>query len=430
MNSKRSLRRYQIFGVVSLFLLVGGIGGWAYTASIAGAIIAQATVVAESNSKEVQHLEGGIVARLNVRNGDRVDAGEVLIRLDDIDTKGSLEILNTQLYELLARKARLEVERDQGSEIIFPPELMALSDVAWISRMLEGQRNLFISRQGFQRGQIEQLANRIRQLGEEITGLNAMLASKNRQRDLLGEELQGAQILKEDGLTTMSRIMVLEREIAVIEGDRGQLTANIARVRGQIGETELEIIQVKQDAQTRVLGELRELQPRIAELFERRLSASAKLRRIDITAPRAGLVHELQINGVGSVIGPGQVIMLIVPDEDSLVLDAQVNPQDIDQISIGQQVVVNFPAFAAGVTPSLTGSVYRIAADLTQENTNIPPYYAVRIELNEGELEKLGDQILIPGMPAEAYLQTTTRSALSYLLKPFADQLNRAFREG
>jgi len=430
MNAKRSLRRYQVFGALSLLLLVGGIGGWAYTASIAGAVIAQATVVVESNSKEVQHLEGGIVAQLNVRNGDRVEAGEVLIRLDDTDTKAELEIINTQLYELLARKARLEAERDQATEIVFPEELTALLDVTWISRMIEGQRNLFASRRDFQASRMEQLANRIQQMGEEITGLNALLASKTRQIDLLGEELQGAQTLQEDGLATVPRIMALEREIVAIEGDRGQMAASIARVRGQIGETELEIIQMKQDAQTRVLEELRELQPRIAELFERRLSASARLRRIDIVAPSAGLVHELQINGAGSVIGPGQIVLLIVPGEDSLVLDAQVNPQDIDQISIGQQVVVNFPAFAAGTTPSLAGNVYRIAADLTtEENANAPPYYSVRIELNAGELEKLGDQLLIPGMPAEAYLQTTTRSALSYLLKPFADQLNRAFRE-
>ncbi len=430
MNSQRSLRRHQILGVISLVLLVGGIGGWAYTASIAGAIIAQATVVVESNSKEVQHLEGGIVARLNVRNGDRVEFGEVLVRLDDTDTKAELEIINTQLYELLARKARLEAERDQATEIIFPEELIVLTDVAWISRMIEGQRNLFASRRNFRIGQMEQLSNRIIQLGEEITGLNAQLSSKNRQIDLLREEFRGVQTLQESGLVTVSRTMILEREIIATEGDRGQLMANVARVRAQIGETELEIIQVGQDAQSTVLEELRGIQPQIAELFERKLSASARLRRIDITAPSAGFVHELQISGEGAVIGPGQIVMLIVPGEESLVLDAQVNPQDIDQISIGQQVMVNFPAFAAGVTPSLSGTVYRIAADLTQEDSNVPPYYAVRIELNEGELEKLGDQQLKPGMPAESYIQTATRSALSYLLKPFVDQLNRAFREG
>ncbi|MCF6326163.1 MAG: HlyD family type I secretion periplasmic adaptor subunit [Devosiaceae bacterium] len=429
MNAQHSLRRYQIVGLFSLVLLVGGIGGWAYTASIAGAVIAQAMVVVESNSKQVQHLEGGIVAQLNVRSGDRVEAGEVLIRLDDTDTKAGLEIINTQLNELLALKARLEAERDIDNEILFPDELVEMKGVEAIERMIEGQQKLFLSRRNLLGSQEEQLLNRIVQLGEEIVGLNAQLVSNQRQAALLGQELEGLETLIEDGLVTLSRTMILEREIASMEGNRGQLMASIARVKAQVGETELEIIRVKQDAQTRVLEELRTLQPRIAELFERRLSARANLRRIDIVAPSSGIVHELQVNGEGSVIGPGQVVMLIVPGEDLLVLDAQVNPQDIDQISIGQQVVVNFPAFASGITPSLNASVLRIGADLVQDSPNLPPYYQVRIVLNPGETKRLDGQELIPGMPAEAYIQTNSRSALSYLVKPFTDQLNRAFRE-
>jgi len=429
MNAQHSLRRYQIVGLFSLVLLVGGIGGWAYTASIAGAVIAQAMVVVESNSKEIQHLEGGIVAELNVRSGDRVEAGEVLIRLDDTDTKAGLEIINTQLNELLALKARLEAERDIVDKILFPDELVEMKAVEAIARMIEGQQKLFLSRRNLLSSQEEQLLNRIVQLGEEVVGLNAQLVSNQRQATLLGQELQGLETLIEDGLVTLSRTMILEREIASMEGNRGQLMASIARVKAQVGETELEIIRVKQDAQTRVLEELRTLQPRIGELFERRLSARANLRRIDIVAPSSGIVHELQVYGEGSVIGPGQVVMLIVPGEDLLVLDAQVNPQDIDQISIGQQVVVNFPAFASGITPSLNANVIRIGADLVQDSPNLPPYYQVRIVLNPGETERLDGQDLIPGMPAEAYIQTNSRSALSYLVKPFTDQLNRAFRE-
>ncbi len=429
MNAKRSLRRYQIFGLISLLLLVGGVGGWAYSSSIAGAVIAQATVVVESNSKEVQHLEGGIVEQLNVRNGDQVEAGDVLIRLDDTDTKASLEIINTQLYELLALKARLEAERDLSTEILFPEELTEQADVEWIARTITGQRNLFISRRDFRTRQVEQLSNRIFQAREEVAGLNTQLDSQDRQIELLNKELQGVLSLSENGLVPVSRVMDLERQIASLEGERGRLMANIARVKSQIVETELEIIQIGQDTQTMVLEELRQIQPRIVELFERRISARANLRRIDIVAPISGFVHELQVSGKGSVIGPGQVVMLIVPGEDTLVLNAQVNPQDIDQISLGQDVIINFPAFASGVTPSFTGSVYRIAADLTQENNAMPPFYAVRIELKEGEMEKMENMQLKPGMPAETYIQTATRSAFSYLMKPFTDQLNRAFRE-
>jgi len=430
MDTQRSLRRYHIFGVVSLFLLVGVMGGWAYTASIAGAIIAQGKVVVESNSKAVQHLEGGIVDELKVRNGDNVLAGQVLIRLDDTESHAALEIINTQLYELLIRKARLEAERDLAADIIFSKELTELVDIDWILRSMAAQRNLLVARRDFMNGQIELLSNRKTQLREEIIGLNAQLAAKTRQTDLLNEELLGLEQLKKDGLVTVSRLMTLERQNASLEGERGQLIADMARVRARIGETELEIIQIKQDAQTKVLEELRELQPKLAEAYERRLPAQAKLRRNDIVAPRSGFVHELQVNGEGSVINSGQVIMLIVPGKDVLVLEAQVNAQDIDQISVGQQVMVNFPAFASGVTPSLVGNVYRIAADLTQtDNQNEPPHYSVRIELKQGELEKLGDQKLKPGMPAETHIQTATRSALSYFLKPFTDQLNRAFRE-
>ncbi len=366
---------------------------------------------------------------MRVRNGDYVKAGEILIRLDDTDTRAGLEIINTQLYELLARKARLETERDQARNIIFPKKLIELSGTDCIARTLVGQRKLFVSRRDLLKGQLEQLSNQIVQLREEITGLNAQLDSKSKQVGFLNKELKGLLKLKKSGLVPVSRIMPLEREKARIEGERGQLTADIARVKTKIGETRLAIIQAKQDAATKVLEELREIQPRIAELFERRLSASAKLRRIDIVAPRAGFVHELQINGEGGVVGPGQVVMLIVPEKDRLIVSAKVNPQDIDQISIGQKVVVNFPAFSNSVTPSLDGEVYRIAADLTQEDKTIPPYYEVRIKLKPGEAEKLGTQQLKPGMPAEAYIQTKTRSALSYLIKPFTDQLNRAFRE-
>ncbi len=429
MTTKRSLRRYQISGFVALLLLVGGIGGWVFTTSISGAVVVQARVVVESNAKEVQHLEGGIVAVLNVRNGDSVEAGEVLIRLDDTDTKSSLEIINTQLYELLALKARLEAERDGLESIVFPEELTRVSDTEWVARTISGQQKLFSSRRDFQARRVEQLSNRIEQSRQELVGLDMQLASQKKQLALLHEELSGVMELSESGLTTVSRSMGLERQIASLEGELGQMVASVARVESQITESELEIIQIGQDAQTTILEELRDIQPRISELYERRITARAELRRIDIVSPQAGFVHELQVNGPGSVIASGQVIMRIVPGEDTLVLDAQVNPQDIDQISLGQDVIINFPAFAGGVTPSIEGSVYRIAADLTEESNGTPPYYAVRIELRPGEIDKLQGLELKPGMPAEVYIKTGDRSVLSYLLKPFTDQIRRAFRE-
>ncbi len=428
-NTQRSLRRYYIYGIITLILLVGGVGGWAFMAQLAGAVIAQSNVVVESDSKQVQHLEGGIVTKLLVRNGTSVKAGQILVMLDDIDTKANLEIINSQLYELLARKARLEAERDLAEYINFPKQLTDLKDIDWIARTITGQRNLFISRRNLLKGQEEQLFNQSIQMQEEIVGLNAQLSSQNTQADFVKEELKGLIKLQKENLVEVSRVMILKRESSKIDGQKGQLIANIAQVKTKIGENKLSLLQIKQDAATKVLEELREIQPKIAELSERRLSAVAKLKRINIVAPRAGFVHELQLSGDGGVIGPGQVIMLIVPEKDSLVLSAQVTPQDIDQVVIGQKVVITFSAFSAAKTPNVEGEVYHIAADLTQDNPNLPPYFEVRIRLLEGELKKLSDQKLRPGMPAEAYIQTTTRSVLSYILKPITDQIDRAMRE-
>ena len=428
-NAQRSLRRNQIAGLIALALLVGGIGGWSYFSSIAGAVIAHSTVVVESKSSEVQHLEGGIISQVLVQDGDYVNAGEVLVNLDDTDTKANLEIINTQLYELLARKARLEAERDDAEDLIFSKELTALSGAAWIERMIAGQRKLFASRRDLLNSQKEQLLSKVSQSMEEITGLNAQLDAINKQAGFLEEELAGLASLKEDGLVSISRVMNMEREYAQAEGERGRLLSDIARVKTIISETRLEIIQIDQDAETKVLEELRDIQPKIAELFERQLSATAKLRRVGVIAPRAGYIHELSVIGEGGVVSAGQIIMLIVPEKGSLVLDAQLNPQDIDQVTIGQQVVINFPAFSANETPRLNGEVYRISADLIQEDPQQPPHYLARVKLNQGEVEKLKDKILKPGMPAEVYIQTGSRSALSYLVKPFMDQFNRAFRE-
>ncbi len=425
-----SLRKFQVFGLVVLLLLTGGMGGWAAYASVAGAVVASAQVVVESNSKKVQHLEGGIVADIKVRNGDLVKAGDVILRLDDTETRAGLGIINAQLHELLARLARLEAERDQADDLTFAKDLLAQESDPEISKIMLGQKKLFESRRDAKASKKNQLSQRVEQLGEEIRGLEAQRTAKEEQARLIKLELADLNKLLEKKLVPISRVLALQREAAKLEGERGQLIADAARAKGRIGETKLAILQVDQDARTEVLTELRDGQAKVAELLERRLAAQSRLKRVELTAPRGGYVHDLQVHTVGGVIAAGEQVMMIVPEKDSLMVRAKVNPQDIDNVKIGQETVVRFPSFNARVTPELRATVEGVSADLTSENPQEPPYYAVRVRLNEGEIDKLGDQQLKPGMPAEAFIQTPERTVLSYLLRPFTDQIMRAFREG
>ncbi len=429
MSTTGSLRKFQIFGLVVILLLAGGMGGWAAYASVAGAVVASAQVVVESNSKKVQHLEGGIVSEINVRNGDLVKAGDIILRLDDTETRAGLGIINAQLNELQARMARLEAERDEASDLVFAEELLAQKADPKIARILSGQEKIFSSRREARQSKKEQLSQRIEQLREEIQGLEAQRVSKEEQARLIKLELEDLNKLLEQKLVPVSRVLALQREAARLEGERGQLIADAARAKGRIGETKLAILQVDQDARTEVLSELRDGQAKVSELQERRLAARSRLKRIELTAPRAGYVHDLQVHTVGGVISAGEQVMMIVPEKDSLLVRAKVNPQDIDNVKIGQETVVRFPAFNARVTPELKATVERVSADLTSENPQEPPYYAVRVRLVEGEIAKLGGQQLKPGMPAEAFIQTPERTVLSYLLRPFTDQIMRAFRE-
>ncbi len=425
-----SMRRFQVFGVLLVLLLAGGLGGWAALASISGAVVATAQVVVESNTKKVQHLEGGIVSQIMVRNGDRVQAGDVILKLDDTETRANLGIVNAQLYELAARLARLEAERDQSDSLIFAEILLESKDDPAVARVMIGQKKLFVSRRKALASKRDQLNQRVEQLQEEIRGLEAQRISKEEQSRLIKLELADLTKLLEKKLVPVSRVLSLEREAARLQGERGQLIAQAARAKGRISETKLAILQVEQDERTQVLTELREVQAKVSELQERRLAAVSRLKRIEVTAPRGGYVHDLQVHTVGGVISAGQPIMMIVPEKDSLLVRARVNPEDIDDVKIGQKTVIRFPSFNARVTPELNAVVDGVSADLTSENPQEPPYYAVRVRLAEEELTKLGGQQLKPGMPAEAYIQTSARTVLSYLLKPLTDQIMRAFREG
>ncbi|MGI9412281.1 MAG: HlyD family type I secretion periplasmic adaptor subunit, partial [Hyphomicrobiales bacterium] len=312
-STSSSLRRYQIIGFALLLGLTVGLGGWAALASISGAVIASGQVVVESNSKKVQHLEGGIIAEIRVKEGARVIAGEVLVRLDDTETRARLSILNTQIYELLAKQARLEAERDGVDEVEFPPELTSRVIDSGVERTVKGQTRLFQSRRATLSGQKQQLQKRVEQQNEEITGLRSQQVAKETQAVLIKKELKDLIGLNKQGLVPTTRVLALQREAASLEGTRGELVAKVARIRGRISETELQLLQLDQDTRTQVLNELRDVQTQLAELIEKRVAAEAQLKRIDIVAPQSGYVHQLDVHTVGGVVGSGQALMTIVP---------------------------------------------------------------------------------------------------------------------
>ncbi|HAP12854.1 MAG TPA: HlyD family type I secretion periplasmic adaptor subunit, partial [Afipia sp.] len=406
-----------------------GIGGWASTAQISGALIAPGSIVVDSNVKKVQHPTGGVVGEVRARDGDRVKAGDVLVRLDDTVTKASLAIVTKGLDGLLARRARLLAEQDGAERITFPPELMESFANPDVRALIGNEIKLFQVRSSGRIGQKAQLKERIAQLKEEIGGLEAQENAKSREIELIQKELVGVRDLFAKNLVQISRLTVLERDAARLDGDRAQFIAQKAQAKGKITEIELQIIQIDKDLSSEVSKEMREINDKIGEFVERKVTAEDQLRRIDIRAPQDGMVLQSTVHTVGGVITAGDTIMLIVPESDNLSVEAKVNPQDIDQLRIGQKTLLRLSAFNQRTTPELNGTVSRISPDTTTDQRTGQSYYTIRVSMPPEEVAKLGDVKLIPGMPVEAFVQTGERTMISYLAKPLSDQLMRAFRE-
>lgn len=423
-----SLRRYVLLGAATVALLVGGIGVWAATTHLSGAVIAAGHIAVESNVKAVQHPSGGVVGAINVRNGDQVKAGDVLLRLDDTLTRANLAVITKTLDELSAREARLSAEREGAKAISFSEDLTNRSS-DHVARVMRGEQKLFALRRAAYLAHIEQRRERISQLKEEIAGLEAQRAAKEHEIALVRDEIKSVRSLWDKKLIQRSQLLRLEREETQIEGGRGQLVAAIAEANGRISETEMAIIQIQQDWRSEVAKELRETEAQTAELEERKIAAEELLRQTDIRAPQNGRVHQLAIHTVGGVVTAGEPIMKIVPTADKLTVDARIAPQDIDQVQPGQLVYLRLSAFSQQVTPEIEGHVATVSPDLVEDERNGLTYYGVRIRLDEGKLGPLDPESLKPGMPVEAFMRTTDRTVISYLMKPLTDQISRAFRE-
>jgi len=425
--------KLNIVGLAMVAVFAGCIGGLAATGELAGAVIAAGTVIVESADKKVQHPTGGVVKEILVHDGSVVEEGQVVVRLDDTVPRSTLGVLRSQLDENEARRARLLTEREGADSISFPAGLIARSGETNIVAALGGEQKLFDSRKAARVGQRAQLRERISQSQEEIRGLGAQQEAKEHEIDLVAEELVGVSDLYKRNLVAISRYIQLRREQTRLQGERGQFIADIARARAKISETELQIIQLDQDFLTEVLKDLRDAEGKIAELVERMVAAEDQLKRIDIRAPRSGVVHSLAVHTIGGVIGNGETIMSIVPREDDLIVEAKVAPSEVDQIGLGASTVVRINAGNRRTMPDLDGILIHVSADLTRDQPSAAgpgqAYYVVHVSLPKAQIERLEGFHLLPGMPAEIFIQTYARTPLQYLLKPLREQIARAFRE-
>jgi HlyD family secretion protein len=424
-----TLRRHMLAGFALLVLLVGGLGSWAATAQIGGAVLASGTVVVDSNVKKVQHLTGGIVGELRVKDGAQVAAGDLLMRLDDTIVRTNLQIVLGQLDQITARQVRLKAERDGAYEIKFPDALWSSSDKGQIAEISDGEKKLFESRRSARAGQKAQLTERIAQYREEVIALTSQRGAKTRELELIGVELKAQKSLWEQNLLPISKYTALQRDQARIEGERGALSAQAAQSKGKIAEIELQILQIDNELRSEVMKDLRETQAKESELAERKVAATDQLRRIDIRAPQAGVVHQMSVHTVGGVVAQGETVMLIVPASDRLVIEARIAPQDIDHVRPGQTAHIRFPAFNQRTTPEFDAIVERVSADAARDTQLNQSYFVARLVLPEDQLKRMGALKLQAGMPAEIHLRTTDRTAISYLMKPLQDQFARAFKE-
>jgi HlyD family secretion protein len=428
-GAQRSIRLHLIIGLSIVLVLAGGLGGWASTMQISGALIAPGAIVVESNVKKVQHPTGGVVGEVLARDGDLVKAGDVVVRLDDTVTKANLAIVTKNLNGLWARGARLQAEQQGLDKVVFPKELLDHADDPDVKNIIANETKLFEVRTYGRVGQKAQLHERVTQLNEEIAGLTAQEKAKDQEIALIEKELVGVRQLYDQHLVQLTRLTTLERDGARLNGERAQYVASKAQAKGKITETELQIIQVDKDMVSDVSKDLRETNDKIGEFVERKVTAEDQLRRTDIRAPQDGMVLQSTVHTVGGVITAGDAIMMIVPQSDDLQVEAKVNPQDIDKLQIGQKTLLRLSAFNQRTTPELNGVVTRVSPDVTVDQRTGQSYYTIRVSMPPEEVARLGDVKMIPGMPVEAFVQTGDRTMLSYLIKPLSDQLMRAFRE-
>ena len=424
-------RRPLMLGLFAIALLIGGLGTWAVTSTLSGAIVASGAIEVERNRQAVQHPDGGVVDEILVREGDVVEAGQVLIRFDRERLESELNIIESQLFKLMAQRGLYEAERDGADSITFDPEILtAVQRLPEVGEMLDGNRRLFEQRAESLAASIEQLGKRKGQIASQIEGLEAQNSALGSQISLIGEELADQLELEAKGLGNRPKKLALQREQAGLEGSSGEIIASMAQSDGQITEIDIEIQKLRAQMREEAIGRLSDQEGNELELAERRRAILEQLNRLDVRAPLAGAVHELSVFGEQSVIRPAEPILFLVPQDQPLIIGVQVETIHVDQVHVGQEVVLRFAAFDTRRTPEIWGRVISVSPDVIVDERTGLSYYRARAEISEGEIAKLPEgSVLVPGMPVEAYLRTGDRSPAAYLMKPLADYFVTAFRE-
>lgn len=428
-SSHRSLHRHVAAVWVLGIFLVGGIGGWAATANLSNAVVGDATVIIEDNAKKIQHISGGIVSELPVREGAHVEAGDVLLRLDGTFLRASLGIINSALAQSYAKRTRLQAEI-LGQKAFTQADLSDSGiDIAANRKLIDGEIQLFLTRRSSLAGMKMQLDERKGQLKEQIEGNDLQIRAIDDAIRLIDEEYRAINSLYQQQLVTLQRVNSLRRQRVELDGNKGERIAARAQAEGRISEINLQILQLDEDRRTENATELTEIEARISELEERHVATTDQLKRLDVRAPLAGRVYQLAVHTVGGVANPGEPLMLLAPDQRELTVEAKIASRHIDQIHPGQAVDIRFTAFDQRTTPEIAGMVTSISPDIIMEPRSGQSHYSVRIRQEPQSLAKLNKLALYPGMPAEVFIRASDRSVISYLTKPLADQLAHTFRE-
>lgn len=425
------IRGRIITGVVALGILLGGGGLWAFTTQIAGAVVSSGQIRVEQQSQAVQHPDGGVVEEILVEEGELVQRGDLLIRLDPALLQSELTGQVEQRYELLASMARFEAERDNAETPVFSDELMdGAAESARLRGLMISQETLFETRRTTLQHTLDQLQNRKTQINLQLEGIAAQHNSLNRQIELLRQELETQQSLLDRGLSQAATVLALQREEARLLGQIGEFTATAARANEQISEIDLEALSLTSQRREDAISAISSLRYELITITTQITSLQERLQRLDVHAPVSGVVHGLKVFAPRAVLRPADDVMALIPQDRPLVLVVNIEPIHIDQIYIQQPATLRFPAFSAQDTPELFGYVSKLSADaFTDENTGAN-YYRAEVALNEGEAARLPQDVtLLPGMPVEAYIRTSDRTPITYLVKPLSDYFNRAFRE-
>ncbi|NUH65267.1 HlyD family type I secretion periplasmic adaptor subunit [Sulfitobacter sp. S0837] len=426
-----SATRPVVLGFIGLLVLFGGFGTWAVTSQIAGAVVASGRIEVDRNRQIVQHETGGVVAEILVDEGDSVQAGDTLLQLDAQQLTSELAIVEGQLFELMARRGRLEAQRDEADSIEYDKDLIAAGAAdPDVQELMKGQRNLFDARRVSVAQELDQLAKRSLQIGAQIEGVASQEVALARQLELIEEELRNQQSLLDRGLTQSSAVLTLQREQARLSGQIGELSAQKAQLQERVTEIDIERLKLGSAGREEAITRLRDLRYRELELAEQRRALLAEIDRLDIRAPVSGVIYAMQVQTPRSVVRAAEPLMYLVPQDRPLVIAARVQTIHVDQVAVGQDVKLRLSALNQRTTPELVGRVLQVSADAIEDDATGQPYYRAEIALNPGETDKLAEgTILLPGMPVEAFIRTGERSPMAYLVKPLADYFARAFRE-